>query len=189
MKIRCANCHRLVNANSNTYGGFPVQNLVLRSLVLILLTCGLWGCTKVNSGVVGMFDLDTDLKVIFIAGKDINPDEKHSPSPLYIRLYELTSDHAFIKADFLALYEKDDALLGKDLIAKRELNRIVPGESREETLVLDPKTRYVALFAEYFEYKNAKYKLIFPVTSKNVIKNTVRIELSGNNMLLQSTRQ
>lgn len=160
----------------------------LRGVVLVVLTIALWGCTKVNSGVVGMFDLDTDLKVVLIAGKDINPDEKHSPSPLYIRLYELTSEHAFNKADFLELYEKDDALLGKDLIAKRELNRLVPGESQEESFVLDPKTRYVALFAEFFEYKNAKYKVIFPVTSKNVIKNTVRIELTGNTMLVQSAR-
>lgn len=135
-----------------------------------------------------MFNLDTDLKLILIAGKDINPDEKRSPSPLYIRLYELTSEHAFNKADFMALYEKDEALLGKDMLAKRELNRLVPGESQQEAFVVDPKTRYVALFAEFYEFKNAKFKIIFPVTSKNVIKNTVRIEVTGNNMLLQSAR-
>jgi type VI secretion system protein VasD len=160
----------------------------MRNLLLIILAVALASCTKVNSGVVGMFNLDTDLKLILLAGKDINPDEKRSPSPLYIRLYELTSDHAFNKADFMALYEKDDTLLGKDVLAKRELNRLVPGESQEEAFVLDPKTRYVALFAEFYEFKNAKYKIIFPVTSKNVVKNTVRIEVTGNNMLLQSAR-
>src|SRR5687768_16957842 len=120
----------------------------MRGLLLALLSLGSTSCTKVNSGVVGMFNLDTDLKLILIAGKDINPDEKRSPSPLYIRLYELTSEHAFNKADFMALYEKDEALLGKDMLAKRELNRLVPGESQQEAFVVDPKTRYVALFAE-----------------------------------------
>lgn len=160
----------------------------INRISLLLLISLLWGCTKVNSGVVGMLELDTDLKLMLIAGKDINPDEKHTPSPLYIRLYELTSDQAFSKADFLQLYEKDETLLGKDLIAKRELNRLVPGELQQEQFVLDPKTRYVALFAEFYEYKNSKYKIVFPVTSKNVIKNTVRIELTGNQMLLQSAR-
>lgn len=165
-----------------------MRPMFIRNLLLIILTVGLAGCTKVNSGVVGMFNLDTDLKLILIAGKDINPDEKRSPSPLYIRLYELTSEHAFNKADFMALYEKDEALLGKDMLAKRELNRLVPGETLQEAFVVDPKTRYVALFAEFYEFKNAKYKIIFPVTSKNVVKNTVRIEVTGNNMLLQSAR-
>lgn len=165
-----------------------MPSLFTRGLLLICLSLSLLSCTKVNSGVVGMFNLDTDLKLILLAGKDINPDEKRSPSPLYIRLYELTSEHAFNKADFMALYEKDEALLGKDMLAKRELNRLVPGESQEEAFVLDPKTRYVALFAEFYEFKNAKYKIIFPVTSKNVVKNTVRIEVTGNSMLLQSAR-
>lgn len=159
-----------------------------RILALIALLAPVLSCTKVNSGVVGMFDLDTDLKLIFLAGKDINPDEKHSPSPLFIRLYELSSDQAFNRADFLELYEKDDALLGKDLIAKRELNRLVPGETQEDAFVLDAKTRYVGLFAEFYEYKNSKYKLVFPVTSKNVVKNTIRVEVTGNQMLLQRAR-
>ncbi|WP_187409875.1 type VI secretion system lipoprotein TssJ [Saccharophagus sp. K07] len=161
---------------------------IYRVLTLVLVALCLASCTKVNSGVVGMFNLDTDLKLVLIAGKDINPDEKHSPSPLFIRFYELTSDQAFNKADFLELYEKDEKLLGKDLIARRELNRLVPSEIQEETFVLDPKTRYVALFAEFYEYQNSKYKLVFPVTSANVIKNTVRVEVTGNQMLLKSAR-
>lgn len=160
----------------------------IRIFAIFALLAPLLSCTKVNSGVVGMFNLDTDLKLILLASKDINPDEKHSPSPLFIRLYELSSDQAFNRADFLGLYEKDDALLGKDLIAKRELNRLVPGETQEDGFVLDANTRYVGLFAEFYEYKNSKYKLVFPVTPKNVVKNTVRVEVTGNQMLLQRAR-
>jgi type VI secretion system protein VasD len=165
-----------------------VSRFICRIFAVFVLIGPLWSCTKVNSGVVGMFDLDTDLKLVLIGGKDINPDEKHSPSPLFIRFYELSSDQAFNRADFLELYEKDDALLGKDLIAKRELNRLVPEEIQEEHFVLDPNTRYVGLFAEFFEYKNSRFKVIFPVTSKNVIRNTVRIDVTGNQLLLQRAR-
>jgi type VI secretion system protein VasD len=165
-----------------------VPKYFIRIFAIFALLAPLLSCTKVNSGVVGMFNLDTDLKLILLAGKDINPDEKHSPSPLFIRLYELSSDQAFNRADFLGLYEKDDALLGKDLIAKRELNRLVPGETQEDGFVLDANTRYVGLFAEFYEYKNSKFKLVFPVTPKNVVKNTVRVEVTGNQMLLQRAR-
>jgi type VI secretion system protein VasD len=44
------------------------------------------------------------------------------------------------------------------------------------------------LFAEFFEYKNSRFKVIFPVTSKNVIRNTVRIDVTGNQLLLQRAR-
>lgn len=165
-----------------------MQLKLMRKWLLMLTALSLLGCTKVNSGVVGMFNLDTDLKIVLVAGKDINPDEKRTPSPLYIRMYELSSDHAFNKADFMELYEKDDALLGKDLLVKRELNRLVPEEVQEENFVLDANTRYVALFAEFYEYKNSKFKVIFPVTAKNVVKNSVRVEVTGNSMLLQRAR-
>lgn len=143
-------------------------------------------CTKVNSGVGGMFNFETDLKLVFDVAEDINPDEQHAPSPLFLRFYELKSDQAFKQADFLSLYENDEALLGDDLLAKRELRRIAPGEARTERFVVDKETRYVALFAEFFQYKNSKFKTVFPVTSQNVIKNTVQIKITDNNLLVIS---
>lgn len=160
-----------------------LQKLAILGL-LVLLTA----CTKVNSGVGGMFNFETDLKLILEVDEDINPDENHTPSPLYLRFYELKSDKAFAKADFLSLYENDDALLGDDLLAKRELRRVAPGETRTEKFVVDKETRYVALFAEFFQYKNSKYKTVFPVTSNNVIKNTVTIKITDNNLLVISAK-
>ena len=153
--------------------------------VFVLVVC-LSACTKVNSGVVGMFNFDTDLKVVLEVSDDINPDEKHTASPLYLRFYELTSDKVFNKTDFLELYENDETILGKDLIAKQELDAVLPGVSREERFVVDPATRFVAIFAEFYEFRNSKYKLVFPVTSNNVIENTVRIEISDNKLILRS---
>lgn len=158
-------------------------------LALMLFTVlALVGCTKVNSGVAGMFELDTDLKLVLDVADNINPDEKHSPSPVYIRFYELSSDKVFSKLDFIELYEDDRALLGKDLLSLQELEPLLPGSPREESFVLNPETRYVALFAEFYQYKDAKYKVIFPVTSNNVIKNKVHIDISDNKLLLRRAR-
>lgn len=145
-------------------------------------------CTKLNRGVVGMFDLDTDLKLVFEVGENINPDEKHSPSPVYIRLYELTGDKTFSKLDFLELYERDTALLGKELLAKQELDAVLPGTARQERFVLNPETRYVALFAEFYQYRDAKFKVVFEVTPSNVVENTAVVEISDNKLILRQTR-
>lgn len=156
--------------------------------IVIALAFALTACTKVNSGVGGVFNFDTDLKIIFDVAGNINPDEKHTPSPLFLRFYELTSEQRFAQANFLELYESDTKILGDQLITKRELKRIAPGEARTEQFVVDKKTRYVALFAEFFQFKNAKYKVVFPVTSNNVIENTVRIEINDTNLLLRSAK-
>lgn len=160
---------------------------IFRVLFLISVL-GLTACTKVNSGVGGVFNFDTDLKVIFDVNKNINPDEKHTPSPLFIRFYELKSDKRFERANFLELFEQDEAILGDELISKQELKRIAPGEPRTERFVVDKDTRYVALFGEFFQFKNAKFKVVFPVTSNNVIENTVRIEINDTNLLLKSAK-
>lgn len=156
--------------------------------LLAALSGTIGGCARANSKVGAFFDFDTDLKLVFEVDKDINPDENHTPSPVFVRLYELSSDNTFEKADFLALYESDESALGKELIRKRELERLLPGHNREEMYVVDPETRYVALFAEFFQYKNSKFKLIFPVDSNNVIGNTVWVQIKDNKMQLRKAK-
>lgn len=137
-------------------------------------------CTAVNSGVGGYFGLDTDLKITFVADADINPDEKKKPSPLYIRMYELKSTKMFNKADFISLYERDSEIIGADLIAVQKLKPLKPGETRDDFLVLDNKTVYVALYAEFLQYKDAVYRVVIPVTANNVITSSATIRISGN---------
>lgn len=147
------------------------------------LLLGVSACTTVN-GSGNKLGLDTDLKLVFHTAADINPDERNHPSPVFIRLYELKSPLAFHQADFMTLYNKDKATLEADFVAKRELKRFVPGESREERFVLNPTTKYVALYAEFFQYQNANYKIIFEVTPGNFVGNQVRIDLTGNHIVL-----
>lgn len=160
--------------------------------VLTVMLIGLLGassCTRVNESVGAVLDLDTDVRIDFRATEDINPDEKHTPSPVVIRFYELQSDIAFRQADFIGLFEQDEELLGKDLISKRELNVLLPGDRRSDKIVVDENTRYVGLFAEFFEFRNAKYKLVFPVTSNNVVSNSVQVLVRDNELLLRRARK
>lgn len=159
--------------------------ITLRTFLLLLLSVMLLsGCETMNSKVGGYLELDTDLQINFIVDADINPDESGSASPLFVRMYELKTDKMMSKLDFIQIYERDKEVLGADLLASHELKRFKPGESRTEQFVLDKKANYVALFAEFESYRDAKYKLVIPVVANNVFRNKVSVQITGNELLL-----
>lgn len=153
-------------------------HLFLIAGVLINLSA----CTAINQGVGGYLGLDTDLKLTFEVDADINPDEAKKPSPLYLRMYELKSTKMFNKADFISLYERDSEILGADLISNQKLKPLKPGEKRDDYFVLDPKTAYVALYAEFLQYKDSTYRVVIPVVPNNVVSTKATIRISGNKL-------
>lgn len=142
-------------------------------------------CQSNKSTVGGYFDLDTDIQIDFVVDGDINPDELGVASPLFIRLYELKSMKMMKKADFIDMYERDKEVLGSDLVTQHKLKHFKPGESRTEHFVLDKKTQYVSLYAEFLNYKDSRFKLIMPVVVNNVWRNKVKIRVTGNQLLLE----
>lgn len=146
------------------------------------------GCSSSKSKVGGVFNLDTDLKLTLVSDASINPDDSQRPSPLYLRFYQLTSTERFEKADFIDIYERDTELFGNSMIDKTLLKPLTPNETRDELLVLKPGTRYVGVYAEFSQYAGSSYKVIFPVTENNVIKNKATIEVSGRKIHLKKAK-
>jgi len=158
------------------------KSLVIFFIVPMLLSTA--ACTSLNGWVGTKLGFDTDLTLVLRVDADINPDDKRRPSPLYIRLYELKATKMLRNSDFLGLYERDKEVLGADFVAKQELKRILPGKNRMDSFVLHKETRYIALYAEFLDYKSAKYIVIAPVVANNVVSTTVTILISKNNILL-----
>ena len=161
-------------------GSSAVQ--VLKGIFIGLVALAMTSCTTVNEGLAGTLNLDTDLKLKISASGNINPDENKQASPVFVRLYELSSPLAFDKANFIDLYERDQEVLGDSFIAKQELKRVVPGSERTEHFVLSEETRYVALFAEFYRYKDSKAKVSFAVTSNNIVRNSIKVNINANSI-------
>lgn len=161
---------------------FMSRTAFINAVIIALLIAS--GCSSSKSRVGGVLNLDTDLKLTFIAEASINPDDNKSPSPVFVRFYELKSPLAFHKADFIDIYERDKEVLGEDLIAKQSLKPLKPGETRTERFVLQSGTRYIALYAEFSQYPGSVFKAIFPVTENNVVKNKATVKLSGTRIVL-----
>ena len=161
---------------------------IIKQLLIILLLGLLTACQTINSKVGTYFELDTDLQIDFIVDADINPDESGAASPLFIRMYELKKAKMADKADFIGLYERDKKTLGADMVAKHELKRFKPGESRSEHFVINKDANYVVLFAEFLDFKDSKFKLIVPVVANNVFQNKVSIQVTGNELILRKEK-
>lgn len=156
---------------------------VFRILVLFISFYALAACSTINSSVGGFFNMDTDLEIKFKVDADVNPDDDNKPSPLFIRMYQLKSTKMFDRANFIDLYEKDKEVLGADLISKQVLRRIKPGESIDENFVLDKDVRYIGLYAEFLQYKNAAFKLLIPVVPTNVVGTSEKVLITGNKLV------
>ena len=154
----------------------------LKAVTIVVAIALTPGCTSLNSMVGGVFNADTDLKLALKADADINPDDKKRPSPLFLRMYELKSTKQFEKANFIDLFERDSEVLGADLVAKQTLKRLRPGDERTDRFVLKPETRYVGIFAEFLQYKDAKFKVLVPVAPTNVFASSAELQISGNRL-------
>lgn len=141
-------------------------------------------CTTMNSKVGEVLNLDTDLKLTFIVSADANLDDDKVPSPVIIKMYELKSPDMFEKSNFIDIFEQDSEILGADLIDTHRLKHLQPGEERMVRFVLDEKTKYVGLFAEFLMYKDATYKLVIPIAQTNVFSSSAEIKVSTNTLAI-----
>ena len=155
----------------------------LKIFLLLSFIFTITACSSINSSVGGFFNMDTDLEIRFKVDADVNPDDDKKPSPLFVRMYQLKSKKMFRRANFIDLYEKDKDVLGADMISKQKLRRIKPGENRKEQFVLDKKTNFIGLYAEFLDFKKSSFKLIIPVVPTNVVGTSEEVLIAGNNLI------
>jgi type VI secretion system protein VasD len=106
---------------------------------------------------------------------DLNPSVNGRPSPLSLRVYELKAPTTFNQADFMALYQTDQATLGGDLVAREEIV-LAPGENRPYKKSLAPETRFVGVVAGYRNLERATWRAIVAVRAGKSQKLTIRAD-------------
>lgn len=106
---------------------------------------------------------------------ELNPSVSQRPSPLLLRVYELKSPTAFNQADFMALYQSDQATLGADLVAREEI-MLAPGETRPYKKSLAPETRFIGIVAAYRNLEKATWRTVVPVQAGRAQKLIIRAD-------------
>jgi type VI secretion system protein VasD len=107
------------------------------------------------------------------ASAQINPSASKRPSPLLVRIYELKSAAAFNAADFMSLYQRDQAELAADMLAKEEFV-LAPGETKTFAKTLAPDTRFLGVVAAYRDLEHAKWRSVVAVQPSQAQKVMVK---------------
>ena len=110
---------------------------------------------------------------------DANPDSSGRPSPVVVRVYQLKTDAAFTGADFFALFNDDQMVLGQELISRDEFT-LSPSERKTMDVTLAADTRFVGAIAAFRDIRNAQWRVLVPATNKglNVAVERARVLLS-----------
>lgn len=93
----------------------------------------------------------------------LNPDQNGRPSPLSVRVYQLSSDALFRNADFYKLLDDDAQVLNRDIQQKQQF-MVYPGEQRSRVdIVISRKTRFIGIVGEFRDLDNAAATLLIPI--------------------------
>ena len=107
------------------------------------------------------------------ASPQLNPSVNQRPSPLLLRVYELKSPAAFGSADFMALYQSDQATLAADLVARDEF-MLNPGENRPYKKTLGADTKFIGVIGAYRNLEKSTWRAVVPVIPNKPQTLTIR---------------
>jgi type VI secretion system protein VasD len=96
------------------------------------------------------------------ATANLNPSSSGRPSPVVVRVYELKAAAPFESADFVSLFEKDQATLGGDVVARDEFV-LRPGETKAIRRELDVDSKFIAVMAIFRDLERAKWRAVVPL--------------------------
>ena len=128
----------------------------------------------------------TRVEAKIIAAKDLNPDMRGLPAPLFLRVYTLRAETAFANADFFQLHENDTAILGGDLVKRSELV-LRPGETQPLNRELEDEVRFLGFVAAYQEIDRATWRALLPVPQNKTTK--VTIELGPRDIVIKPVEE
>ncbi|GAB1269909.1 hypothetical protein NBRC116493_31620 [Aurantivibrio infirmus] len=101
-------------------------------------------------------------RLTFHASARLNPDGNDKPSPIQLKVYELSSRTTFDNQDFDGLFNNGETLLSDELLSSKILI-LQPKETLEHQIDLKNKTSFVAVLAAYRNIDTARWKHIYAV--------------------------
>jgi type VI secretion system protein VasD len=134
------------------------------------------GCSMFSSG-------PATLSTTVVASAQVNPDARRRPSPVVVRVFELKAPTLIEQADFVSLFEKDQAVLAAEFVSREEFV-LRPGDSKPINKPLSPDTKFIGVMAAFRELERARWRAVVPVVANK--KNVIELKLDG--IVIQAKR-
>lgn len=119
--------------------------------------------------------LPTSVAGSITGAAQLNPTAAKRPSPIVLRVYELKSAAAFGTADFMSLFQGDQAALSTEMVSREEMT-LRPGEVRPYQKVLSPDTKFIGVMAAYRDLERATWRSVAAVQPNKAQKLTIRAD-------------
>lgn len=123
-------------------------------LAVAVVLCALGACAGAPK--------PTQISGVIETSAKVNPSVTKRPSPLLVRVYELKSATGFNSADFMSLYQRDQAELAADMLGREEF-MLAPGESKSFAKTLAPETRFLGVIAAFRDLERASWRSVVAI--------------------------
>ncbi len=107
------------------------------------------------------------LRAQFVVSAEANPDASGRPSPIVVRLFQLSEEGEFASADFFEVYDKEQEVLGSSLLSREEYV-LAPGETRNVEVALDAQARYLGVLAAFRDIRAARWRAVTRAPEKKL---------------------
>jgi type VI secretion lipoprotein, VC_A0113 family len=155
--------------------------LVTNLLVIFVLVMGTVFTQSCSTKKV---PLPPTLIINYIAGPNLNPDINSVPSPVVISVFELKNMTAFKNADFFALNDNPQKILGDDFISQTQIEAR-PGQTTTTTQKLSADTLYVAIIAAYRAIDNSRWRSFIELKGNKDVSIVVKLNKDGVDLKLK----
>ena len=139
---------------------FKITRVTLTLLALLALT----SCS--------IFKPYDKLKVV--AAENVNPDGNQRPSPIQLKIFQLTSRTTVDNMDFDSLFYHADVILSDELLSTTTY-MVVPKETIKTKLKLLPNAHYIAIVAAYRDIDQSQWKHIYQVSPHGHYKHIITL--------------
>ena len=143
-----------------------LQSMRLRRVAVMMCGTLMVACTG------GSPPKPVKARITFVAQSDVNPDATGRASPVVVRVYQLQQDAKFANADFFALFDDEEKVLGPDLMARDEVT-LEPGERKQVEFDVKGDAKFVGAIAAYRDIRNSHWRDLQPAPKKglmNIVK-------------------
>jgi type VI secretion system protein VasD len=127
----------------------------------------------------------SNVRTTIKASPEVNTDVQGRPSPMAVKVFELTSQSAFTSAGFDDLFNNSQATLGSALLASKEVI-MTPGSTQEVSLPMKKTAKYVGVAAGFRNIDSVTWKQIQPIGGnvQQYLGHSVNVHLGKNGLTL-----